>query len=512
MVLQFDLASLSRASGSSSYARGEAYARQGAVLRAEWDPVDSALRGTVRGHGGYVYETSASFSLTDGRPAQFEEGDCSCPMEFNCKHVVALVLSTLKPGSTGRDTSTRQVPAPKPPTWEQPLESLLGLGGAGSPGAVPLAIELALVGGASQANWNPAAKSATSPAPLRLIAKPVKPGKNGGWISTGLSWGKLETLSWSHEYNEQHLRLLRELHVLHQACRSRSSGYNGYYSDDRSIDLSSMISRQFWPLLDEAQEIGLRLVYPGKRGALENYAEAEFCLDVTRDDAGALRLAPVIRVGDGQPALPVAFIGAEGHGAVCVDRAEPASGQPGGWRFRLVRLARPVPPPMQQLTLGGEALAVPASEAARFRDSYCPRLRRSAALISSDGSFSPPEITGPDLVLRARYGSGHELELNWEWAYQVGDSPLRLPLEAGGPEDGYRDLPGEKALLAGLDLPFDRYGLLVRGRRGGHAPGEPDAQLPPIAPQVRLTGVDTMRFTTELLPLLADQPGLDRRD
>ena len=50
--------------------------------------------------------------------------------------------------------------------------------------------------------------------------------------------------------------------------------------------------------------------------------------------------------------------------------------------------------------------------------------------------------------------------MSWEWAYQVGDSPLRAPLEAGGPDDGYRDLAAERALLAGLDLPLDRYGLL----------------------------------------------------
>ena len=154
------------------------------------------------------------------------------------------------------------------------------------------------------------------------------------------------------------------------------------------------------------------------------------------------------------------------------------------------------------MALEGESLDVPAAAEPRFRDRYYPRLRRAAAVISSDGSFTPPVICGPDLLLRARYGSGHELEVSWEWAYRVGDSPLRAPLEAGGPDDGYRDLAAEQALLAGLDLPLDRYGLLTRSDR---APGAP---VPALAPHTRLTGIDTMRFTTELLPLLADQPGL----
>src|SRR5262249_27469311 len=58
-----------------------------------------------------------------------------------------------------------------------------------------------------------------------------------------------------------------------------------------------------------------------------------------------------------------------------------------------------------------------------------------------------------------------------------------------GPHDGYRDLAAEEALLAALDLP-------------------PGARIDSTAPYTRLTGINTMRFTTELLPLLADRPDL----
>ena len=55
------------------------------------------------------------------------------------------------------------------------------------------------------------------------------------------------------DYSEQQLRLLRELYVLYQASGGRG-GYYGYaYGDDRSIELSSVGSRQLWPLLDEAE-------------------------------------------------------------------------------------------------------------------------------------------------------------------------------------------------------------------------------------------------------------------
>ncbi len=494
ITLELDLSTLRRAIGGGSYVRGAEYARQQAVLQVTWDPQDTALRGTVRGQGGNVYRTAAFFSVADERPAEFEMGECSCPLEFNCKHVVALVLSVLEPGSP---ESAR--PKSLPPAWSQSLDSLLDPGGADRRGTTPLAIELALTGGAGQPRRG---GQAAAQVPLRLIARLVRPGKNGGWVAGDLNWGRLDALGWSRDYSEQQVRLLRELYVLYQASGERGGYYGYHYGDDRSIEFSSIGSRQLWPLLDEAAAAGLQLVYPGRHGELTGYEEAEFCLDVTRGKAGNLNMVPVIRADDREPAVPVAFIGAEGHGVVCADRAQAAGTEPRNWRFRLARLARAVPPPLQRMALGGEPLAVPAAGTPRFRDWYYPRLRQVAVVISSDGSFTPPAIRGPDLVLTARYGSGHELDLTWEWAYQVGDSPLRAQLEAGGPDDGYRDLAAERALLAGLDVPLDRCGLL------GQAVGGSGGARPALAPRTRLTGIDTMRFSTELLPLLAGHPGL----
>jgi superfamily II DNA or RNA helicase len=484
-ILDLDLATLRRAVDPTTYARGAEYARSREVSRAAWDPDSDALRGVVRGQQNKVYNAAAFFSLTRGQPAEFELGECSCPVAFNCKHVVALVLSALVPDSTAGPTRPE---APPPAGWETSLDSLLGPGRSVHSGTTPLAIELALTGGPGQARWTQTAGSV----PRRLVARLVRPGRNGGWVAGDLGWGRLDMLRYSGDYREEQVRLLRELYVLYQA----RSGRGGYYSgDDRSIEFSAIGSRQLWPLLDEAAAAGLQLVYPGKRGALAEYGDAEFCLDVTRGPAGGLRIVPVIRALGEEPAVPVAFIGAEGHGVVCVEAAEAAGSDPGTWRFRLVRLTRPVPPPLQRMAIGEESLQVPAAEEPRFRDRYYPRLRHAAAVISSDGSFTPPVISGPDLVLHASYHGDHELEVSWEWAYRVGDSPLRAALEEGGADDGYRDLPAERALLARLEPLLGQYGLL--------APGGPG-----LAPRTRLAGIDTMRFSTELLSLLAAEPGL----
>jgi superfamily II DNA or RNA helicase len=503
-ILDLNLDSLRRAVDAGTYARGVEYARQHEVLYATWDAAGDALRGLVRGHENKVYSVAAFFSLTPGLPAEFELGECNCPVAFGCKHVVALVLSALIPGTPGPSRPE----GPQAPAWEKSLDSLLSPGGSARSGTTPLAIELALVRTLGQARPGETGRHV----PLRLVARLVRPGKNDGWVGADLSWGRLEVVRYCGDYREEQVRLLRELYVLYQARAARGGYYAHPYGDDRSIEFSSIGSQQLWPLLDQAAAAGLRLVYPGKRGVLAGYEAAEFCLDVTCGRADGLRIGPVIRASDENPAMPVAFIGAEGHGAVCVDPAEAAGGDPGSWRFWLARLARPVPPPLQRMALEGQSLQVPAAEEASFRDRYYPRLRHAAAVISSDGSFIPPVISGPDLVLRASYHGDHEVDVSWEWAYRVGDSPLRAPLEASGPDDGYRDLAAERALLARLDLPLDRYGLLGPGAGGPLAgrpgAGGPSAALPALAPHTRLTGIDTMRFTTELLPLLADEPGL----
>jgi len=119
IMLELDLSTLQRAIGGGSYVRGAEYARQQAVQHVTWDVGETALHGTVRGQKGNVYQTAAFFSLADGQPAEFEMGACTCPLERNCKHVVALVLSVLEPGSPG---SAR--PERPQPDWRQPLDSL----------------------------------------------------------------------------------------------------------------------------------------------------------------------------------------------------------------------------------------------------------------------------------------------------------------------------------------------------------------------------------------------------
>ena len=135
---------------------------------------------------------------------------------------------------------------------------------------------------------------------------------------------------------------------------------------------------------------------------------------------------------------------------------------------------------------------IPADSAEQFAFEYFPRLRAVAAVTSSDGSFTAPEITGPQLVLRADYRAAHQLALTWFWSYRVGNRDFRMCADTVD-DIGVRDLDAERELASDIDAPLEWFSL--RDDTG-------------TLTATILGGVDTMRFATELQPLLVDADGV----
>jgi len=513
------LSDVEAAVGAQSFQRGRGYARGNKVLAIEWDESAETLTGSVVGHGA-LYRTTAFFAADRDGAIAFDDGECSCPVGHNCKHVAAIVVAASDGRGASRSRRAARSPsAPSPArrvlgeaqpldeaqplSWEKPLRALIDAPLAHATGN-PLAIELTL---------RAAAPGGGGP---RLMARLMRPGARGGWVNGSLTWSGLD--SWAvrdGEYRPDHLTLVRELYAVHRAREGRARYYYQYGSD-KTLDLSDCESSQLWSLLDEADRLGLALVHarPGL-GELRRYQRGELIIDVTRrGDRGSLVTAR-IRGDGGDPdgIEPVLFLGSTGHGIVYVERAEhdecverfQRAGIVGGdgfesCRLRLLRLTRPAAPQLRRMVLDDERLEIPASELHQFAEELCPALRNVAAVVSSDGSFTPPEISAPALVLRASYGADHTIEAAWEWAYQVGETPRRAPLggeAAGGP--GFRDREAERAILADTVLTqtgLERFGLIDGTGR------------PAAAEVVSLRGVDSMRLTTEVLPRLVQQPGL----
>lgn len=425
----------------------------GTVLEAVWDEAEFTVHGRVRDRAG-TWRVTVYLMRRPGGGAAYDFGACDCYTAPNCLHAAALAYHV----AGGPERAS-------PPSWERDLHALVGSGDPAE--GVPLALELGV-------GPPPPGRRAER----QLLARLRRPGRSG-WVAGGLTWTRLDSaahLGWDHRVDQ--VRLLQELSAL---ARVAARGGASYYAvQDKTIDLA-VVGPRLWTLLDEAEAVGIPLLQSRKAlGRVDAHREGALELDATAQGAG-LSLRPVLR--GVEDAVPVLFLGREGHGVVCTDPVSARSAAPADWPVQLVRLARPAPSTLRGLVLQRRTLEVPAADRERFTAEFYPRLRTIAQVGSSDGAFVPPAISGPTLVVRADYGAAHALAVDWEWAYTIDGAEVRTPLGAR-PEHGFRDAAAEAAALAALA----------------------DRDLVPRAEH--RAGLDTMRFTTETLPLLEGLDGL----
>ncbi len=476
------LAQVERYLGPAVFSRGRAYADNGQVLRIKRDLRGQAeeLRGAVVGNGG-LYQTSAYVLIGRDGQRQFGGGQCTCPMAEDCKHVAALVIAAAQQDAPPEERPRRALRA----TWEEPLVALVGPPPDAAVNAnVPLAIELVL-----EPAHNPDGG-------WRLMGRLMRPAARGGWVNGSLAWTALDEWSARRErLRPDHVEVARELFTLHSA-RTQSAARYGYgryaYGPEKTIDLTHC-GAELWSLLDEAANVGLVLIHArGGYGELARPVGGQVVLDVTRAVGGGLRVTPKLELDTPHDLPPAAFLGRSGHGLVCAEAVEDNQHP----RLRLVRLTTPASSELRRMLLRGQLVDVPAAEIARFSDELCPGLQRVATVVSSDGAFTPREISAPSLALRVQFHDGHQVQLGWQFLYDVGDTTREVWIE-GTYGNEFRNPAAERALLDGV----------AAGGLGLESLGLVDDYGRPRETGALLTGLNSMRFVTGSLPRLAGLEG-----
>jgi hypothetical protein len=224
----------------------------------------------------------------------------------------------------------------RPPPWERCLAGVVRSGGPEEvfePAEVGLQFEL-LDGSPS-----PARRPSGQPG-VRIGLRPVLPGRNGGWVRTGISWSNLGYAGYSRSASfGRHKRLLEQI------LRLAGDGYGGYaYHYPQTLLLESIGSRWVWDVLGEAREAGLPLVQAGKRATPVTLLPdpAEVCLRVRRDSAG-LELEPrVVAGGVAVVAASSLLVGEPAHGIAWWQTPDEPEPLPRDRLLRLARLAEPV--------------------------------------------------------------------------------------------------------------------------------------------------------------------------
>ncbi len=449
--------------GDITFERGRRYAAQDRVTH--WHDGDE-LRAQVVGSGDAPYDLVVVF---DDRTRSFS-GHCSCPMVFNCKHVVAALVTL---------TLANERPKPRVVAeWERRLQPLVSRAATSQlPEEIAVMFDLKSSSGSTRLTIRPAVRNA-----------------KGKWVKAPVTW---QTFAYPRAYslNVDPLthQLLREVLLLHRA--STSTSYYGSAPAELRID--DIASSRLWSCLSDLHDHGVPFVDATRdHQPVRLFASATAAtLDVS-DDGESLVVRPLVVTPEPLPSGPSTFIfvGHPAHGIAVWTTRDDAAPAPLG--LSVGPLAQPLGTEVQRLFDEAGEIVVPPGDRPRFVRVTWPMLTRSVPTSSLDGTFVPATTT-VTLRLTCTNDAAHRVTLRWSWHYRTGEDVEEFAL---WPREGdaARDHAEERRLLSGL------YGL-SDSLREVTLEG-PSRRFSPVQ---EVTGMAIVRFIEFDLPRLESLEGLD---
>ncbi|MHA7222905.1 DEAD/DEAH box helicase [Arthrobacter sp. RHLT1-20] len=514
-----------------SLAAGLAYAMGSRVSGISFDAATGLMLGKVRGGSDVPYSTTAKLVRKAGGWS-CTVGVCSCPVRKDCKHVAALLFAAednpatrvrlLAPADATR--LARQAEPLDVPDWEQALSPLIARPGiTQSTNGIPLALQFDVEEPAPHFSYTGRRDPLRSVRQLK--ARPVIMGAKGKWIRGDVSWNTLSYLNYRRECNEAHVEWMQEFLASHTVLANRQHTGSAPW-----LGLNTYAGKNLWSLLAQAQKIGVALVHsrglepvrlveePAAVGLnLARFGAAPVPADgVPGGDAGSV--APAAAAGDGSSGLSLAptitvegfvvdpssvgTIGRPAHGIFLTSGADTLPGAaPSDSVITLAPLENGLSEELLTFVTAGTTLHIPARDESRFLTGFYPKLKQSARVTASDESVELPQLAVPTLSLLANYGADHRVRLHWEWHYKSGNLVTAQPLWRHPGDHGYRDDPAEARILESVGQPWDVVPALGESATGGWG-------TPRLAGSAELSGLDTLAFTEELLPVLREVPGV----
>jgi superfamily II DNA or RNA helicase len=272
---------------------------------------------------------------------------------------------------------------------------------------------------------------------LRLGLRPVVAGKTGNWVRGSLTWTSLPHLLNRLALSPAQHSWFGQFSALHRA------GRDVYVPGEADwLFLDEFTSPLLWPLLAEADRLGIVLVTGKRETDVVIAEEARVIVDATSRADGGLRLRTTAMIGE--RAHPGVTVGAIGDHGIYVWEFSPEP------RFTLARTPEPLTLEQRRLLSADDTIHVPATETEEFLAQYYPRLQSLVDVVSTDASVAFPDISPPVLVLTATFSGEDRLELDWGWLSATGAEPLGAHPEPEGLTEllGGRPHPAD---LSGLD-------------------------------------------------------------
>lgn len=485
-------------------ARGSAYAHQGRATVTAHDPSEGHVSGVCRGSAANRYRVDASYRLSLLGSLEDLEGRCSCPVGFNCKHVVAVLLTALEamdrqdalvgPDEVG---PLRAGGATRPPQWRAAMERtfppLLD-------DPVPLALAVSFSPPRrpgeprhpSEGNVLRWTQDYGSPGFLKL--RPLAMGKRGRWIVSGATWAKIAN-DQVVGADPRQVWALQQLKSFAEVSRQYLSGGSDWMSVGPSVGPS------LWPLLGQVRDSGVALVES------ESFAEvtletgrARPLVSIDEDERGDLVLGAVLV----PPLPPVSsrpmLLGTPAHGLAWSD----AEG------IHLGALTPAASEAWQRLWTSEDRLAVPREDRGDFERDFLGRVE-AAGWTSPTSTYTPQPP--PAAVLRLEVlqdaatsaGSVPSARLHWTWVRhwegERGDQQVPVGSRRTWASDAEREASDVLGVAERVLEGIDPTGTLVDARDDGASRPRQDALVRGLAlvrlldegvPHLRELGVEVV--------------------
>lgn len=484
---------------SNTWSLGQEYAREGRSKIVGVDPETGQLLGRCKGSRGRNYTVHVFYELDDYGQVFDLDGVCTCPVGFNCKHCVAVMLTDLEvrgidlidSGIEPEYAQHRPTAPPEPatPTWSRALDRVfspsLAPQGPGS-GVRPLGLLLRFTPDRTverfQAPWMGGDGFGSGTAPGSVTVRPVCPGKTKKWVRSKVSW-------WTVQADE--VATMSPIQVA--AVDSLRKLYNGaaYLGGQDPLPLQEIDSQALWPVLEHIREVGVALVEDDGRFTPVRIEREPATADiqVTRAGAGDLTLRADLRHPAMAPGQPMIKLGDPPHGVA--------------WRddqgLHLAALGHVADRSWAQLAVEPEALHIPAEGYQHFITDVFPRFAQ-LDWTSPDGSFTPPEPPAPVLHLELGVSGATpddptpRARLRWSWHYcdEQGHGRGPLALRAGR-FDPSRDIGREEEVLAPVTEVL-----------AGIPAALSDSADRGLLPESRLEGMDVITLVDDVRPRLEE--------
>lgn len=471
---------------AETYRRGQEYQLAGNVIQLETEEHQDGnwlIMASVLGSHQNIYEVIVDCNLGRDGTLLPVTSECTCPVEFDCKHTAAALIALVQRHDQQATVSKTD--------WRNDIRTL-----------IPKDAEVTQVGFVKPAllfeikqqrqrgyyyNARPTIENFLS---VRIAAPSPTTGK---WALNRLSWHDITASSRGAQINPEQEEILYSLWSLYIA-----DNRDAYYDSGNILKLNHFSNNRLWRLLQEAVDSGIPLVTAATSNPpLQYEATCTLELRISEQPTGDLRLAPQLLIdGRATPkSLHPEFIGDPPIGIYW------SEGPVYNLKQHTIHLAHFTQQPEASLLKAYRnktSFDIPAQDKTEFSQLYFPRIARRSPVNTKrvkSIKLTAPEL--PKLYISVTRAEKQGIKIHLGFAYQGNGQQTIVPWHTAN-DERIRDTTAERRLHDTLATQ-----LVDNLAWFEETPGPVGQSIDPVLrSSLVLHGLDAVQFIAQTVPRL----------